>query len=253
MQGVEWRRLEASRLHRLLCKKVGCPEWGIGEWRTEASASELMSTREDLALSIVKLVYRVRKGGDCCGILGRISEELVGRLPEKESARLRRTPVEPVLEESIRGPSSLAMLIAYARRFSRSPRAESLLDLVSTIVKEASRPCSVDMEVERSVERLESRMKAYGLLLAILVPLYLLGMIVVGLASIIPLGIATVVIWHVVRSDGLRYYRLNVERGWRKCSVREEDLEDIVRGLPPETAAFRELLGVDVRRGLRSS
>ncbi|BAN90478.1 hypothetical protein [Aeropyrum camini] len=269
MSGRQRRRqgrfegFEAFRLSRLLCKLSRCSSLRLASDLGDETEPVLEGgvggggiSGQHAAVFMAESVYRARRGGDCCRVFDEVSRVIVSMLPEDELEGIARRPLEPLISGVARGYQGnvygLAGLLSSIWRYVRKPSLGSLVDLAGAILREASRPCSLNPVLEDEIRRYESRMKAYGVGLALLIPAYIVAPVFFGPLSFVPLGMATAALWWVMRRDGARFYLLNVERGWSACRLSSEDLEEIVLGASPISRAYKDLLGMDVRRMFRS-
>lgn len=122
------------------------------------------------------------------------------------------------------------------------PSVDKLIAVAEAVGGEISAPCRVDPEIEAERERLESRLKAAGGALG----LALAGLFAAGFLANPLIGIAALVVaaavWAGVASVGRRFHALNVESGWRSCSLDPSLIEEAIRG-PRLPSAF-EILGL---------
>lgn len=120
---------------------------------------------------------------------------------------------------------------------------ETLTQLAAVVAKEAGRPCTVDQSLRRERDQVEGKMKLYGALLGVAIPLLILLSIIVDIVYLIPVFLASVALWLVIRRDGVRYARLNIEVAWRECRLTESDLTSIAKGMSdPIAEVFYTLL-----------
>ncbi|GBF08553.1 hypothetical protein apy_02780 [Aeropyrum pernix] len=254
-----FERFEASRLSRLLCKLSRCSSLGLstgfGVERPVLGDGSGMDGQQ-AAIFMAERVYEARREGDCCRVFDDVSKVIVSMLPEEEIEGIARRPLEPLISGRLKsyegGVYGLAGLLASIWRYVRRPSLGSLVDLATAILREASRPCSVDPAIEYEIRRYEFRMKLYGAGFALLIPGYIVAPLLFGPLAFIPLGMATAALWWIMRRDGTRFYLLNIERGWSACRLTSEDLEEIVVGASPLSRAYKDLLGMDVRRMFRA-
>ena len=248
------RLLLAERISTTLCRLAGCgweePEPRLPGWWGELEArydpadpfQVMKAVRASLTFRIASLVLEARRSSSCCKPLSTLSAILAASLRGDQLREASRTSLEgSVLVGSVRGMGLIPLLAASAR-FERSRGLGDLVRLVSIAAREAGRPCSVDRLLRAERDRLERRMRVYGILLALTIPVSLALSIVVDPLVLVAGAAGIVGLWWLIRKDGERFRTLNIEVAWSECKLGERELAEIVGGLSAADVALAYLI-----------
>ncbi len=248
------RLLLAERISTTLCRLASCgweePEprlpgwWGELETRYDPSDPfQLMKVvRSSLPFRVASLVMEARRSSSCCKPLSTLSAILAASLRGDQLREASRTSLEGSVLVGGSGVMGLIPLLAASARFERSRSLKDLVKLVSIAAREAGRPCSVDRLLRAERDRLERRMRFYGILLALAIPASLALSIVVDPLVLIAGAAGIVGLWWLIRRDGERFRALNIEVAWSECKLGDRELAEIVGGLSAADVALAYLI-----------
>ncbi|MEB3806052.1 MAG: hypothetical protein GSR73_00840 [Desulfurococcales archaeon] len=121
--------------------------------------------------------------------------------------------------------------------------ADLVRSAVSVVAGEVSSPCHADPALESEAERVEKRMKLYGVVLGISLPLLFVLTLYASAAIGIVAIIAAAGLWLLIRKDGRVFQFLQVELAWRKCSLDPRVVRALLEGRSPMPSVF-EILGI---------
>ena len=137
------------------------------------------------------------------------------------------------------GLLGLARLV---HEFYSNPSVEGLVALAEAVGGEISTPCHIDPGLEEERQRLESRLRAAGGALGLaLAGLFAAGFLADPLIGVAALVVA-VAVWAGIARVGGRFHYLNVEAGWRSCTLDPGLVEEAVKG--PTLPSPFEILGL---------
>ncbi len=248
------RLLLAERLAGALCRAAGClwedsvepemPEWEPPPPKPEPlnPASLVAAARSSLAFRVASLVLEARRSSGCCKPLARLSAVLAATLRSEDLSEASRAPIEARLASSKPGLVGLLRLVSLAYKFERSGRLADMINLASAAAREASSPCVLDPALRAERDRLERRMKIYGILLAVSIPAAIAATIILDPVALIPSAALVVMLWWLIRRDGERFRSLNIEVAWRECRLTDKELAEIVGGLGAAEIALAYLV-----------
>ncbi len=210
---------------------------GEYESPTRLSCNRVLSPRD-----IILLVYRARRNhSERLDIIGRLACSLAlvgqGRIDASRAGLW----VVPRRRHGFHG------LVRAVHKYYEDPGNGTLRLLVEALGGEIHSPCATDRVLEERRKRLEARMKAYGALLGLSLPLLFLASVYVDLLVGFLVVAVTALLWVMVAREGHEYRMLNIESAWRACLLGEEDLERILQGMPELPSPF-EIIGVPMPR-----
>ena len=186
----------------------------------------------DPTIVIPWMVLESRRSLEGGRYLYRVSRWAVETLRIEELNRALSLNLEAAVLEKYRGirdPGLLGLISAISRHASKGA-LDSLTLLVAVVAKEAGRPCTIDYNLRRERDAVEGKMKLYGMLLGIAIPLLILVSIIVDIYYLLPILLAAVALWLLIRRDGVKHARLNIEVARSECRITERDLKSIVQG-----------------------
>ncbi|MCE4599994.1 MAG: hypothetical protein F7C38_00305 [Desulfurococcales archaeon] len=128
-------------------------------------------------------------------------------------------------------------------RLSQQADAELVRSAVSVVAGEVSSPCHTDPALESEAERVEKRMKLYGVILGVSLPLLFVLTLYASAAIGIVAIIAAAGLWLLIRKDGRVFQFLQVELAWRRCSLDPQVVRALLEGRSPMPSVF-EILGI---------